>query len=270
MELDWFLREIVPWLLGGLAVLLGLQFVLGPVFIKPTMKLKAAPRLEVFDPNEKPPPEEIGEYFDYAVCELGPLGFEVVDYVALPDHVPNVSAIFGLLANHATNDLAMIVAMYGFREGLQGRQVAMKNKYVEFDTRFSDGSELSTNNTTEESPFAPVSGRRLVQFLDVASPAVLYRLHERAVEEFGGKSKMPVPPHDDLVRVVRDDIVSEMESQIETGYLKKTPDGRHFVPTWKGAILMTWKLAWPVGAFRRALRKKRGRRLMHQWGIGEQ
>jgi hypothetical protein len=35
-------------------------------------------------------------------------------------------------------------------------------------------------------------------------------------------------------------------------------------PTWKGAILMTWKLCWPVKPIRLALRRHGARRLLHE------
>jgi hypothetical protein len=52
--------------------------------------------------------------------------------------------------------------------------------------------------------------------------------------------------------------------QARAGYWYLDPRDGRYRPTWRGAALMTWKLAWPVGAIRRARRRGRTAALLRR------
>lgn len=251
-----------------LGLVVGIPYVLGPILIKSTQKFRAIPPLRVFDPQQSPPPRQVAEFFDGAVRELESVGFSAVAHVAIPDMVPHVATLLVLLENRDTDDGAIVVSMHGMSDSGGGaRRVQMQSHYVEISCEFVDGVQLSTNNSEIGPSFAAVPQRRIVQLPQIKSPARLYRLHQRAVEELATARRSPLPPREELVDHLGRDMTDEFETQIDTGYLFKTPG--YYRPTWKGAILMTWKEVWPVNAIRRMRRRNRARQFLERWETHE-
>jgi hypothetical protein len=137
--------------------------------------------------------------------------------------------------------------------------------YVEFVSRFRDGTVVHTNNSPQPGVFGPRPTHTAGRFPAVKEADRLYRLHQalaerhpsglkvlRLDEEFAGEARATVAAS----------LVEEMEAQVKTGYLHLSPQERVYRPTCKGACLMTWKLLWPVKAIRRVLQEREAARLM--------
>jgi hypothetical protein len=58
--------------------------------------------------------------------------------------------------------------------------------------------------------------------------------------------------------------VRQLDHQISIGYYYLDEARRVQRPTWKGAILVSWKLLWPAKQIRLALRRHRAERLLRQ------
>jgi hypothetical protein len=58
------------------------------------------------------------------------------------------------------------------------------------------------------------------------------------------------------------DLIEELDSQIETGYLWRSESAGQYRATLKGAIAMGWNELWPISSIRRARRDRRARRLL--------
>jgi hypothetical protein len=69
-------------------------------------------------------------------------------------------------------------------------------------------------------------------------------------------SVRPAPKANGLEEAMVESMLKEFETQVATGYLFPDPDGACYRPTWKGAVLMTWRLCWPVSAIVRSARKR--------------
>ncbi len=254
------------WTVGAvLAALAAFPYVVGPVLIKFTQRMRANPNLQSFDPVEEPPPGEVAAFFAKNVAEFESVGFRVVDYVLLLDHVPNVTGLFVLVENRESNDLAIAALVYAMQESPMGSKIRLRNQHVEFSTELVDGSEIDTNNNDIESCFSSVPHKRVLQFTETLDAARLFRYHQLAIDEFGSASKRPLPPTEELLDEVGKGIHKEMADQVPTGMLYLDRSGEYFRMTWKGAILMTWKNLWPVTALRRAGRARRARSLIERW-----
>jgi hypothetical protein len=231
--------------------LLALPFVLGPLLVKATQRLPAHPTFESIDPEEGLA-GEVYDLFKNSIVPLGEAGFTDQVFLRQKDQIPGQTIHLCTLANTSTQDLAMVVHM---------RQSVEKGKdlrvpYVEYYTRFQGDTSVTTNNNDEIMPFPKQKGRRVTQFPDIKDPKRLFEIH-RAIQDLDGHgSAEPAPGADGLEAVVIESMVKEFEAQTKTGYLFLAASGEYYRPTWKGAILMTWKLCWPVSAIIRGQRNR--------------
>jgi len=256
-------EEVVLWAFLVVVGFVALPFVGGPFLIRYTQKMKREPTLIPFDPDDRPAPTAVQEFLDDVEAALWGCGFEVLGFAAMPDLAPNVKAIFTMFGRPESDDLAMAVAAFGETGGL----ITMKRFYVEFATDYADGFELCTNNMPDEGAYRPLPHKKVLQFDRVRSADGLWRVHERATKEFGTGPKKPIPPKAAALDRLRAGMLKEHTDQVAVGWLWFDEQYEVFRPTWKGACLMTWKLAWPVSAYRRALRRRNARRLLEEWDL---
>jgi hypothetical protein len=252
----------LAWAIAIFAGLFALPYVLGPVLIRYTQTMRVSPTLVTFDPEVQPAPPAVQQFLDTTEAELWDYGFEAVAHVALPDMVPNVKSIIVIMVRPESNDAAMGATMFGTGAGTNIRRF-----HVEFSTDFADGFEVATSNTTEESVFKPLPHKRLVQCDFVRDPVHLWRVHERAVREYGTGPKKPVPTQNEAIECFRASLRKEITDQAAIGWLYYDEENEVFRPTWKGACLMTWKLCWPVSLIRRVRRRQRAKQLLADWNL---
>src|SRR3954447_11802454 len=131
------------WLITPAAILIGLAllfYVVFPIVIRFTLRQSAEPELEVLEADDPDLPKPVVRHFRTVTKALRPLGFEVVEGLALPYQTPRVRALVLLFANRARKDLALATVMYAATpEGTQ-----LKTAYVEIVTRFRDGTLVQT------------------------------------------------------------------------------------------------------------------------------
>jgi hypothetical protein len=254
-----------PYLSTALLVLAGLllfPYLLGPIVIRFTLRQAAEPKLDPFDANDPHLPPEVARHFRRVAEALGPLGFDVVQALALPDQTPRVKAVVLLLANRAGADAALATVMYA--DTPEG--TTLQTAYVEIVTRFRDGSVVQTNNSEVLSAFPKGPEKISTQFPTVRAADRLYRLHRALVERHGSPAgkilRLDADFKGDAVAYVTAAIVEELEEQIGTGFMYPSDDRTVYRPTWKGAWLMTWGQLWPFKAIRRQRRDHKARRLL--------
>ncbi len=270
MQILWdYLHD--PYIVVGfvLCLVVAGPYVGLPIIVKSMMKNKAVPELVEFDPEANPPPRDVDAFFARTIRELRPEGFSVACHIIVPQQIPNVNALLMVLENRTKRDLALTVVMFGSHKTEEGTTVRMQSQHVQFGAEFVDGMEINTTNSGVESAFAPVPNKRHFCFPEVQNAAALYRIHQRALQEFAGVERRPVPASDNMLQTLQAEMIAEMANQVGTGYLTLNADGSYFFPTWKGAFLMSWKQVWPVKAIRSAIRVRRARRLMAQWGMSD-
>ncbi|HZN38019.1 MAG TPA: hypothetical protein VFD82_04405 [Planctomycetota bacterium] len=226
-------------LFGLLLAIVALIYVGAPLLVRFTMKQKAAPVFEPLHPDRSPP--EAARHFEAVGKALSGDGFVEATRLALSGFMPNTTILLAAFENQATQDAAIAVAAYVDVRGV----TRLRTAYLEFSNGFTDGRSVSTNNTAELSVYREPEWRVMTQFPQVQDCALLYRIHQALVQRASGRKK-PLPRQDGWDALLREAMVREMTSQIEPGYLRLSPTGELYTPTWKGAFLMTWKLLPPV------------------------
>lgn len=260
-----FVADLPGLLLLMAAAWLILRSIVAVIVLKKSYRPRAVPHLVPFDRAASPPPHDAAPFFAASIQELESLGFAVVCHASIADEAANATVLLVLLANRESQDQAVIISVDPLAKSVVSRRVLPPTRYISFNCRFCDGREWLTTNSPDPVRFPSVPMCRFVQFPDIESPALLYRLHGRAVEEFGDSAKVPLAPSERLLDVMRQDWVTELNWYRGCGYLFISPGDEYHRLTWKGAIVLTCKELWPVRSIRRALVHRRARRLLSEW-----
>jgi hypothetical protein len=242
-----------------LIVLVG-QWVVGAPMIKLTQWSAANPLVEPFDPWSGDKPQQVIKGIRSDASSMEEIGFRnLVNYRVL--HAgPNTEAIATLFENRKERQTAKL-----FMVMVKAGPVRKSEATLAFTTEFADGTKLTTSNNTTPSIFPPIRIRQgSMSFPRIRDPRKLHEIHRASVARFGGDDERAMPRIEDPLDFVRESMQADTAKFAETGYYYL--DGKYDVyrPTWKGAILMTAKSAWPVKQIRSLIRRRRGARLLRE------
>lgn len=147
--------------------------------------------------------------------------------------------------------------------------IRRSRNFVEFMTEFDDDRMLTTNNL--DLPYslpAPIFQARL-QLKDVWDPRALYLLHREMVTALArpiDRSRLERAAHDPSGLLV-DGHAREIQALIAQGWLRRTADGRSLRLSSWGALLGTWRQAWPLTSLHLRAADRRARRLLAEHGL---
>ncbi|MBD0370946.1 MAG: hypothetical protein ICV60_08935 [Pyrinomonadaceae bacterium] len=235
-----------------------LPHLLGPVLIRLSNKQEAYPEFNGLRYEELP--STVAAAFARSRDMLRGLGFEQIACLYKAGSAENVRTYLILLVNRATNEAAIVFDMM-----TAGGVAPIHRLVTEFSTDLSNGVEVSTSDGGDPIPYRKNPEKHLYKFPEVKNPWALYNLHRQMVSRHaapGVYAYLPTPGNE--IQALSASINKTLMKQVEFGYLYLDKRGEFFRPTWKGAILMTWKLAWPAGMIQRALIKRRARHMMKQ------
>jgi hypothetical protein len=244
----------VPGFVAVLAAVVLFPWVIGPVVIRLAQWESTRIWLVPVDPLGANTPAAIGR----AGPELKRLGFARVRTFQMVDAVPNASAYVSVYFNDKSLDVAKVnVAVAPSREV----------SYLVFGSELADGSEVYTSNLAVPIVTPPLGWPvRNLAFPGVDDPARLYAIHRARVKNEPRRRPPVDDPHAYLLRTE----TRALDHHVERGYFYRPAEGRRQFPTWKGAVLMTWKSVWPVPAVRRALKRLRAWLALRRLAIDEQ
>ena len=118
-------QELAPSMQIGLIllVLVACAYLLLPLVIKATQKFRADPSLDIFDPEITPIPQAAVEFFESTAREMEQVGFSIVEYVLVPDMVPDVISVVMLFENPMEQDQAIAAVILGFTEQEDAKKI---------------------------------------------------------------------------------------------------------------------------------------------------
>src|SRR5262249_20289337 len=192
---------------------------LRPLFSGFTFRQFAEPlRIPLKIGDERIPRDALA-HFQEVIDSLQPLRFEIVGSFLVPEQVPKVKAFVLGLANRSSKDFACASVIYLDRGTL--RRPLLVAAFVEFISRFRDGSVVQTSNTAENSAFPPRPKFCTIRFPMVTDAVKLFRLHEALVERHGSSSskflRLDEEFHGDAGRyLARAGFAEEYDAQIAT------------------------------------------------------
>jgi hypothetical protein len=190
------------------------------------------------------------------VADLRDLGFVVRGHWRLTGHSIATGQVT-LMEHPQTWDVAkVIVTAAGTR-----RSVTLL-----FQTRFEDGTEVGAANNPVTVGLPSLPETTYVWLPEVRDARRLYHVHEQVRDHLGaGKKRLPVGPDPaDFLSEGRERILAHHAA---TGYFYLDETRGVYRPTWKGAVLMTWRLLWPIRPLYRAWRRRPTRKLLRELGV---
>ena len=243
------------FLIAAVLLLVGVPYVLGPVLVKLTLKQAARPQFKPLPEGRLP--EAIDSFFHDASRLLQLEGFEREARFAYRG-TKQLTNLLELYLDPQSGDRAIVVAMYAgapdFRQ--------LKSRHVEISARFADDTVFNTGNSAVLGSFGRVPSVHTHHFPAIEDPVRLLNIHRAHKVSLGYVQRAEPPTGETPSEWMQASVLRELTRQLGTGYLRLSADADHYVPTWKGALLMTWKLCWPVKALRRLARHRANARLL--------
>jgi hypothetical protein len=137
---------------------------------------------------------------------------------------------------------------------------------VLFQSRFDDGTEVATGNSPVKAGFPRLPKTTGVWLPEVRDVGQLYRVHSGVSDHLGqDKKRLSVGP--DPVAFLTAGHHRRLTHFVETGYYYLDSSRGMYRMTWKGAVLVIWRLVWPVRPLFRAWRRRRTHKLLRDLGI---
>jgi hypothetical protein len=235
---------VLPWLL---------PFVVGPVRMRARQWQAADP---AYAPDDEAPLPPAARRAAAAVRTLGFTDRGTWRH----DGSAQATGWAVLLEHPGTRDVAKVLVV-ATRRGRWSVTLA-------FQTRFADESEAVTANSRVIAGFPPPPDVTSAWLPEVREPATLYRVHERLRDAVGGAGqRVGVGP--EAAEYLWTGSIRSHAAWVAAGYYR-LDEARGIVrPTWKGAVLVTWRLIQPVKTLYRARRRRATRRLLARLGIPE-
>ena len=246
--LVWAPLGLPGW--ARLTLLVTMPAWLGPMVVRFRHTQPRAARFTPLAADDPSTPAAIGTVFESTRAALAGHGFTEI---ARLRQAPSASGLLGyvqLLEHPRTFDVCsrLLVARPG-SGGAAADQCA-------FLTERAAGPAVATSNMRTAAPWPDNPAFDRAVFADVRDPAALLRLHRARLAAGSSESvrrttvaSSPAAYQSRIEQVARDHMV-------RCGYWRFDDAAQVYRPTWKGAILMCWRLLPPA---RQILRSRRAR-----------
>src|SRR5262249_49004852 len=202
-------------------------------------------------------PSHIADQFASMIHDLESEGFTVTAHLCQRDMAPGNSVYLTLLTNYETRDSTALVHMIAEYE-----TAYLETSYIEFNAEYADGFEINTNNSDESNIFKNDPNIKVFRFSDVMDPRRLYWIHRKLSARYGSRSQKIIASRSMELVKISNSTAKDIAGQADFGYYFLDKEHDRYRPTWKGAFLMVWKLAWPIDPIRKLALKYRGKALL--------
>lgn len=246
-----------------LAAAIGYPLVAGPIRIKSTNWVSDDPRYVPIDPDSEQVPRRVAESIAETVPELADLGFACRGHFHSEGKTSHGASYVSLFENPEARRTAQLFTVF-VAVGL----IRHVSTVLSFRSEFGDGTSLATGNSRVGETFPPVRVRKgTISFPWITDPEDLYEIHRASVARYAADG-IPIRPEiPDPAEFLRASTRRDVAKFAEVGYMCRDEERRVYRYTWKGAILMTWKLTWPIKPIRQMLRRRKARRILRELGL---
>ena len=250
----------LPLLAGLVVAVLLVPYVFGPVLIHNTQKSAVEVRFEPIDLASPSVPVEVSNYFRAVGEELVPQGFAPVETLAMSTVMTNLTGHVALFRDERTKEVAKLLG------SVAGTGVARRIALLAvFHTEFGDGTEVITSNSRAPRIFPPIGEPvHTFTFPLVEYTGRLLTIHRALSRRFDAGRTRVDPIGRDSIAFQKRVEVRQLEKQVEWGYYKLDEAEGVQRPTWKGALLMTWRMLPPWKQIRHARRLRQAERTLRE------
>lgn len=209
-------------------------------------------------------PPNVLQAFEDATPVLDSCGFRILG--TLSNHPGNGSqqAFVSIWTNQSTGDSAQIIGISTLSAATGLKTVTL----VTYRTEYSDGTSIVTTNSPSSSCFPADKRVNSIRCPGVWDVSLLYRFHRARVERHrAGRTATLERVKDPCVRMQLEH-TETYERLVRAGYYSLDPTREYYVPTLKGAFLMTYRLLPPFKQIQRIRKDRRADRALRESGFG--
>lgn len=241
------------------SVIVVLPYVAGPILIRFKQRHSVHPQLEPKAPQDLP--GEVSEFFQRATQDLTGEGFTV--WPAFTHRAQNATAHLKLFLNREVGDSIIATAIYSNAKGVE----RLRTKNLIITTKLDDGQRYVTSNTQVRGIFRNPQGQHGLFLPQIRDNSQLYKIHRAWLAKAAPAGQRILPAKGREVDAIAEEMTGNLDRQVELGffYIDRVSDS--YRPTWKGAVLMTWKVCWPVKQIRKVYRARKDKEIVHSLGF---
>jgi hypothetical protein len=186
-------------------------------------------------------PPTARNYFGMLIPALQAQGFSNPKFLYQSGQMDVTTCFLMLMKNHATGDMACAVDMH-----VTVKHVYKNVNYLEFATDLSNGVCINSNNIFQPNIHKADPENIVFKFPGLMDSRQLHQAHRGLVARHAQEEQCVLPSEGMEIPHLCSSIVRTLDKQVEYGYYYKDGKTGDYRPTWKGAFLMTLRVAWPM------------------------
>jgi hypothetical protein len=203
-------------------------------------------------------PQSVAAHISVCRNELENLEFKLLGVYDRGDSNFVVRSTIALFKHPAEKTWAWVVVFENFKSTSLGAS------FIEFESRFSDGMRLFTNNYKRFADQAHPAGHRTFQLPMTKNASLLYRAHNHLKNKHFANKPPIFSFEEEGIKFLESSFREARMHEIEVGYIYLNRSGTKYRLTLKGAILTIWKDMWPVCDVRRIMRHIKARNILSE------
>jgi hypothetical protein len=215
------------------------------------------------EPAEFPP--EILSVFSIGATVLEQAGFECLGSVTQARNKTGQQSFVSVWVNRSTLDSAQVIGILTPSHPGGSRAVTL----LTFRTEFNDLTAIVTTNTSSPGVFPPDKKIDSVRCPGAKNLTLLLRLHRERVKRVSGTRKATLVRFADAKSRMALEHEKAYQRLVEAGYYSLDKTKENYVPTLKGAYLMTYRLLPPFKQIQRIRRALRTTRVLRETGFAD-
>jgi hypothetical protein len=234
--------------------------ILTPISLKRAGGIAADRQYLPLDPDSNEAPEAFRTWSQSVIPSMEALGFLVRGHFRPSSDVPNSKVFVTLFENRKSGQTAQLFTVIAQRGIIQRGETVLT-----LTTRFSDRTKLYTSNYRALVNHPQIRIRHgSMSFPDIDDPRRLYAIHQATLLFLGASAERINDVIDDPADYLRTEFHEDVAKLAESGYYYLDTQRDLYRRTWRGAILVTWRMLWPFKWFRELRRRSQRARLLRE------
>lgn len=226
--------NLLKWIVGVLVLYLAVQYVLGPIMVYRNQRFPKRYKFDLLNPNE---------FLSARDGVFKSLHEEILSnkfrYIGSAEMLQSHSSLYFSIyySDEKKITCTLITAKAAHNPA---------TTQIEFTQMYDDGTLLSVNNNSVIGVYPKWKIKESFRFPDVNDFTELLVIAEKIIS-IKKKQQTPISMVEGKeFETIEKHLNEEHDRLINLGWVSSKPDGNKYRLTPKGAVLMTWKMCWPI------------------------
>lgn len=225
--------EIAEWIVKGFLILLGIQFFFGPIIVWWGQRMPEHYRFKLIE-SQKFLSERTPTFIELHK-EIQDRKFE---YIGSSELIMSNSSMYFSIYNNFDKKIACTL--------VTAHSTPINITHIEFTQMYKNGSVLNVGNASIINVYPKSESRLSFRFPQVNDFDQLLALAEKLIQSNKQNEQKITFTRGDEFDEVESYLNRELSELIENGWVQSEVVAGNRRLTLKGALLMTWKMLWPI------------------------